>query len=63
MNIGEKVLVHGIGICYETTITGETSKFWKVKSKTGSSEEKYSKSTLKKCEYPYFDGFYIGPLK
>ncbi|HJO91923.1 MAG TPA: hypothetical protein QF753_00855 [Victivallales bacterium] len=60
MRIGDTVYVCSEGHKFKSVITGETGKFWTVKTPAGAS--KYSKNTLKKVEYPYFDGCYIIPF-
>jgi hypothetical protein len=61
MRVGDTVYVFNDGYKFKSLIVDETGKFWKVKTTDGSN--KYSKNTLKKVEYPYFDGCYITTLE
>ncbi|HJO94564.1 MAG TPA: hypothetical protein QF753_14285 [Victivallales bacterium] len=60
MKLGDTVYIHCGNAKYKSIIIGETNKFWKIKTSSGI--DKYSKKTLKRTEFPYFDGYYIEAL-
>jgi hypothetical protein len=60
MRLGDTVYIYGGKEKYKSIIIGETNKFWKIKTLDGI--DKYSKKTLKRTEFPYFDGLYLKPL-
>jgi hypothetical protein len=61
MNVGDTVYVCSEDNRCKSVISDETGLFWKIKTTKG--EDKYSKRTLKKVEYPYFDCCFIASLK
>jgi hypothetical protein len=61
MKVGDEVYICCEYQKFKSIIEGETDKYWNVK--TGWGTTKYSKSSLKKVEVPYFGGFYIKPVE